>query len=219
MRGARAGTTERFEGPVVSIGRHPTNDFRFDPHGDLDVSARHAELRRAGDGTWTLHDLGSTNGTFVNDERVTSDRRVDVGDRIAFGVHGPIVEVLPPRESTDVRIAAAVKSQTALLRIVVGALVVVAATGALVWQRQAAARARALAAPVASSPSAPSVPAGGIDLTGIHARNDAAVAMVASDLDGNFLAGTAFGVDTSGMLLTNRHVVTTAADIRRGASA
>lgn len=211
VRGARAGATERFEGPVVAIGRHPTNDFRFDPQEDLDVSARHAELRRGSDGGWTLHDLGSTNGTFVNDERVVAERPVAVGDRIAFGAKGPIVEVIPPRENTDVRIAAAVKTQTASLRLAVGALVVVAVTGALVWQRQEAARARALAAPVASAPSAPVASNGGIDLTGIHARNDAAVAMVASDLDGSFLAGTAFGVDTSGELLTNRHVVQTAA--------
>jgi S1-C subfamily serine protease len=50
-----------------------------------------------------------------------------------------------------------------------------------------------------------------MDLSGVHDRNDAAVAMVASDLDGTFIAGTAFGVTTNGLLVTNRHVVRTAA--------
>ncbi len=65
LTGARAGTRQRFDTPVVTIGRHPTSDFRFDANGDLDVSARHAELRQSG-GSWSVLDLGSTNGTFVN---------------------------------------------------------------------------------------------------------------------------------------------------------
>ena len=48
-----------------------------------------------------------------------------------------------------------------------------------------------------------------MDLAGVHTKNDAAVAMIASDLDGSFIAGTAFGVTKSGMLVTNRHVVRT----------
>src|SRR5438045_3783571 len=38
---------------------------------DASVSRRHAELAREGDGTWTLVDLGSSNGTRVNDQPVT----------------------------------------------------------------------------------------------------------------------------------------------------
>jgi S1-C subfamily serine protease len=49
-----------------------------------------------------------------------------------------------------------------------------------------------------------------VNFASIHDRNDAAVAMVASDLDGTFIAGTAFGV-TPGRLVTNRHVVRTPA--------
>ena len=92
LTGARAGTTERFDTPVVAVGRHPTSDFRFDPLQDLDVSARHAELRLV-DGAWSVHDQGSTNGTFVNAQRVSNERVIRHGDLITFGANGPRVEV------------------------------------------------------------------------------------------------------------------------------
>jgi S1-C subfamily serine protease len=43
--------------------------------------------------------------------------------------------------------------------------------------------------------------------------NDGAVAMLASDFDGKFLAGTAFGITPSGMLVTNKHTVRTEAGV------
>jgi S1-C subfamily serine protease len=85
--GARAGASERFEKSVVSIGRHPMNDLRFDANKDIDVSSRHAELRSVG-GRHVLHDIGSTNGTFVNGDRIT-EREVVEGDVITFGAGGP----------------------------------------------------------------------------------------------------------------------------------
>ncbi|MEP6990658.1 MAG: serine protease [bacterium] len=48
---------------------------------------------------------------------------------------------------------------------------------------------------------------GQMDVTKVVDANDAAVAMVASDFDGRFIAGTAFGVAAGGLLVTNRHVV------------
>lgn len=42
-------------------------------------------------------------------------------------------------------------------------------------------------------------------------RLHGAVALIASDLDGTLVAGTAFGVSPSGLLVTNRHVVQTQA--------
>ncbi len=85
--GARAGASERFEKSIVSIGRHPMNDLRFDANKDIDVSGRHAELRSVG-GRHVLHDLGSTNGTFVNGQRITEQELAD-GDLITFGAGGP----------------------------------------------------------------------------------------------------------------------------------
>jgi S1-C subfamily serine protease len=45
------------------------------------------------------------------------------------------------------------------------------------------------------------------DFATVHDRNDPAVAMIASDLEGTFIAGTAFCVSPTGLLVTNRHVV------------
>lgn len=86
--GARAGANERFEKSVISIGRHPMNDLRFDANKDIDVSGRHAELRTVGD-RHVLHDTGSTNGTFVNGERIAAERELHDGDVIMFGAGGP----------------------------------------------------------------------------------------------------------------------------------
>ena len=83
IRGARAGARERFDKSIIAIGRHPINDLRFDAERDLDVSSRHAELR-AVESKYVLVDLGSTNGTFVNGERITSEHLQD-GDRVTVG--------------------------------------------------------------------------------------------------------------------------------------
>lgn len=48
------------------------------------VSRAHARIAVDGDGHWWVQDLGSTNGTFVEEERVLS-RRVKDGDQIRFG--------------------------------------------------------------------------------------------------------------------------------------
>src|SRR5262249_31977891 len=48
------------------------------------VSRRHARLVRGGEG-WTVEDLGSTNGTFLNGERVTGSSPVRPGDRLEVG--------------------------------------------------------------------------------------------------------------------------------------
>jgi pSer/pThr/pTyr-binding forkhead associated (FHA) protein/S1-C subfamily serine protease len=98
-RGARAGAVERFEKSVVTIGRHPMNDLRFDAVKDLDVSSRHAELRSVGN-RHVLHDIGSTNGTYVNGQRIIAECQLADGDLVGFGADGPqlsfhVLAVLP----------------------------------------------------------------------------------------------------------------------------
>jgi S1-C subfamily serine protease len=146
--GSRAGQRELFEKAVVSIGRHGANDFRFHPELDPDVSSRHAEIRVLGE-TATIRDVGSTNGTFVNGERIEAPRRLRDGDTICFGAEGPVAEfhmVAPapppaqtrlsspppssePRRDTTVRIAEAVEQQTGKLRKMVLALGVLVLVG------------------------------------------------------------------------------------------
>jgi hypothetical protein len=65
--------------PIV-IGRLSTNDVVL---SDANVSRRHAEMRREG-GSWTIRDLGSTNGTVVNG-KLASQHTLNDGDKIAFG--------------------------------------------------------------------------------------------------------------------------------------
>ena len=91
LSGARAGQRERFDKSVIAIGRHPLSDLRFDPEADRDVSARHAEVRLVG-GRALLRDVGSTNGTFVNGRRLTTETELHAGDVLSFGEQGPKVE-------------------------------------------------------------------------------------------------------------------------------
>jgi S1-C subfamily serine protease len=48
-----------------------------------------------------------------------------------------------------------------------------------------------------------------MDFPRVHDLNDAAVAMVVSDLDGVYVAGTAFAVAPNGLLVTNKHILRT----------
>lgn len=66
---------------VITIGRLPDNDVTIDTPV---VSRRHARLVRGGDG-WTVEDLGSTNGTFLNGQRITGSLPVRPGDRLEVG--------------------------------------------------------------------------------------------------------------------------------------
>ncbi len=61
-------------------GRLP--DHRVDDEEDL------VGLDRRPDGSYTITDLGSTNGTFLNDERVVSRALLRAGDRLRLGNPG-----------------------------------------------------------------------------------------------------------------------------------
>jgi len=90
LQGSRRGTRQVFElRPRLRFGRHPDNDVAFDAHRDLDASTRHAELRQE-EGTYQLVDVGSSNGTFVNGERVTRvPLQPGVPIEVEFGAGGP----------------------------------------------------------------------------------------------------------------------------------
>lgn len=51
---------------------------------DPDVSRRHAVIRQVDEGI-AIEDLGSTNGTFVNGERISGIAELKVGDTLRFG--------------------------------------------------------------------------------------------------------------------------------------
>jgi hypothetical protein len=68
------------EGDTALIGRLAGSEVEISDPG---ASRRHAEVRRKGDG-FVIVDLGSTNGTLVNNDPV-SERTLEDGDRITIG--------------------------------------------------------------------------------------------------------------------------------------
>jgi signal transduction histidine kinase len=80
IKGADEGTQVELTEPVLSIGRDGTNQIRLH---DTEVSRRHAELRKAS-GEYQLVDMGSANGTFVNNQKVEC-ASLQSGDHILIG--------------------------------------------------------------------------------------------------------------------------------------
>ncbi|MBA2383666.1 MAG: ATP-binding cassette domain-containing protein, partial [Actinobacteria bacterium] len=65
---------------ALTLGREDTDVIVEDPQ----ISRRHAVLRPA-DGSVSVEDLGSLNGTWVNGRRITAPVRLSVGDMVKFG--------------------------------------------------------------------------------------------------------------------------------------
>jgi hypothetical protein len=66
----------------LTIGRAPANDL---PLASEDtVSGRHAIIERQ-EGGWMIRDLGSSNGTFVNGQRLTGSALLRPGDEVGLG--------------------------------------------------------------------------------------------------------------------------------------
>lgn len=65
---------------ITTVGRDVANDIVL---GDPEVSRQHARLTRT-PGGYVLEDLGSTNGSFVNGERLSSPRVLDPGDLLGM---------------------------------------------------------------------------------------------------------------------------------------
>ncbi len=72
--------TYAFTQDVVEIGRIPTADIFLDNTG---ISRSHTRIEKSVGGPYIVKDLGSTNGTYVNDERV-SEKSLRDNDVIAL---------------------------------------------------------------------------------------------------------------------------------------
>lgn len=76
----RSGETELNDGRYV-LGRHPEAQIRVD---DLSVSRRHVGITVSGE-VVTIEDLGSRNGTWVNNARLEGPRQLQDGDEVRVG--------------------------------------------------------------------------------------------------------------------------------------
>jgi pSer/pThr/pTyr-binding forkhead associated (FHA) protein len=80
QRGPGSGSRFLLDADVVNAGRHPESEIFLD---DVTVSRRHAEFTREGS-SFTVSDVGSLNGTYVNRDRIDRVRLTD-GDEVQIG--------------------------------------------------------------------------------------------------------------------------------------
>lgn len=80
QRGPGAGSRFLLDLDLVTAGRHPESEIFLD---DVTVSRRHAEFHRSGH-EFTVRDVGSLNGTYVNRDRIDQVALND-GDEVQIG--------------------------------------------------------------------------------------------------------------------------------------
>jgi S1-C subfamily serine protease len=96
LKGSKTGTVEEFPLESVSeltLGRDPIAHVRFDADKDDLVGRQHARITRdpADPVRFSVTDLSSRNGTFLNKLRVVGTMPLNPGDTIQLGAGGPEV--------------------------------------------------------------------------------------------------------------------------------
>lgn len=81
LQGSEVVKTEELDQDVIKVGKLSSSHLRLD---DPNVSRIHAVIERAADGGFSVIDLGSATGTYVNDEKVTK-AAISAGDVLRFG--------------------------------------------------------------------------------------------------------------------------------------
>ena len=79
--GANAGVSVPLDGRAILLGRGADATIRLD---DDYVSTRHARFVAHGD-EWYIEDLGSTNGTYIGNKRITTPTVVSIGVQVRVG--------------------------------------------------------------------------------------------------------------------------------------
>src|SRR5437764_13079655 len=91
--GAEVPTAFEHAGPVIRIGRDPGCDLSLQGEAADNVSRQHARIELTAGGA-ILTDVGSRNGTLLNDEVVKGPAPLRVGDHIQMGHTGATLTVL-----------------------------------------------------------------------------------------------------------------------------
>ncbi len=82
QKGTQPGASFELADSIIGIGRYSGNQISV---SDEQVSRHHARLTRTAQG-YSIEDLGSANGLFVNNARVTSLRALKPGDHVRLGL-------------------------------------------------------------------------------------------------------------------------------------
>ena len=80
IRGVDQGSRFELTEPAIRLGRDPSSTI---PLHDTEVSRHHAEIRRI-DGEYAISDLNSSNGTFLNGQRI-HHQQLASGDQLQVG--------------------------------------------------------------------------------------------------------------------------------------
>ena len=93
LRRVAGGADLTGQGREIVVGRAATCTVPLRTVADTVVSKRHVLVAVAADGSATVTDLGSRNGTFLNGTRLDGVAPLRVGDRLMLGWQGPLFEV------------------------------------------------------------------------------------------------------------------------------
>ncbi|MEU9706875.1 FHA domain-containing protein [Streptomyces sp. NPDC047981] len=80
--GTLTGTTVALQGQTITLGRAHDSTIVLD---DDYASSRHARIYPDRDGQWIVEDLGSTNGTYLDRNRLTTATPIPLGAPIRIG--------------------------------------------------------------------------------------------------------------------------------------
>jgi hypothetical protein len=107
LTGSKANEIEEFplqDFTELTLGRDPSSMIQYDASRDDLVSRNHAKIMRDGHegGQFSITDLGSSNGTYVDKVKINGPTRLAHGSRIQLGINGPEFrfELDPPPQTS-----------------------------------------------------------------------------------------------------------------------
>jgi len=109
LSGSKANQVDEFplsQIQELTFGRDPSSVVKYDPDRDDLVGRQHAKISQdpADPTQFTISDLSSRNGTYVNKQRIVGSAKILPGDLVQFGPGGPEFQFdLEPRPANLVR--------------------------------------------------------------------------------------------------------------------